>query len=146
MTLYAKPDVPRWMAAHAQWCIALFDLESWDIYMSVSDNPGGHAATIGKRVGSAAPDLRYRHADIEMWRELKEEDGRQAITHEFAHLLLGRIDQNVQHIIKLVPAEYQEHARQLYDDTEEEVIVRLTRAMHDIIPVEIMVRKSARRR
>lgn len=139
MALFAKNDVSEWMTMHAAWCVRLFGLEAWEIYLSLSDDPGGHHAKIGQRVGAAKFETRYLNAKIELWEGLTEDQGKEAITHELGHILLGRIAQNHERLVKLLPSKLRKTAQALYSDAEEETLQRLTRAIHDTIKDEDMI-------
>lgn len=128
-------ETPQWMTDAAQDARALLGIDDgWRIVLELSDAPGGDASNNA----SAACDPVYLNATIEVSPDLLEgDDGRRVILHEMLHVALSPL-YRVLYLGTRHQAKAAKRAlRDQYNDAEEQIIQRMSRAMlRQIKPVE----------
>lgn len=117
--------LPQWIEDYAQEVRALFGLESWEIVVKLSDNPGNDRES----EGHSSVDVRYLTAKIELGRSLDTEKMRTVMMHEMLHVAFAPIEQAHLRVPQLVPKAQRKHARTLLDDGLEQTIERLARGL-----------------
>lgn len=120
-------ETPQWMTDAAQDARTLLGIDDgWRIVLQLSDAPGGDASNNA----SAACDPVYLNATIEVSPDLLEgDDGRRVILHEMLHVALSPL-----YRVLYLGTRHQARAvrralRDQYNDAEEQIIQRMSRAM-----------------
>lgn len=120
-------ETPQWMTDAAQDARTLLGIDDgWRIVLELSDAPGGDAANNG----AAACDPVYLNATITLSPNLQDDDdGRRVILHEMLHVALSPL-YRVLYLGTRHQAKAARHAlRDQYNDAEEQIIQRMSRAM-----------------
>ncbi len=121
-------QVPDWITQCIDEARGVFGVGAeWYVEVKMMDNPGGD----GDNDGACRADAVYLNATLEFARDLEEgERGRRVIFHEVGHIALAQLNLAVGYILSGIFDESQrEIFRKIYDDAEEQVLQRFTRAM-----------------
>lgn len=119
-------DVPDWIIAYAQDCRQLLGIDDgWRIAFTMADPPPGE-----EWAGQTQYDTTYLNATVELATSLADDDaGRQVILHELLHVALAPLYGAAEYAWRAAGAAEGQLLRAVYNDVEENVIQRMSRAM-----------------
>lgn len=123
-----QQPAPPWVVALAQEVRALLGIDDgWYIYFEVTDAPGGDA----DYNGSVRYNTVYLNATIQIATDLQNDpEGQRVILHEMLHIALAPLTHAFEQTLPYVPKPTRKLLRRLYNDNEEQLIQRISRAMH----------------
>jgi hypothetical protein len=120
-------DTPAWIVAWATWAYKVL-LPEWNTTVKVvnklEERDGAHAS----RGGEAEIFSANLEADICFSAALQDNDeGHVVILHEFCHVFIGRMANAAENLV--TSKAVKQTGWKMYDDIEEETVVRLSRIL-----------------
>jgi hypothetical protein len=145
--LYTDDDVPQWVQRMAAWAKEIL-VPDWTVSVHMADYPN---PTSENTTGLTQFLADYMEASITFRRDIADDpSGWLLVCHEFAHVFLARMGSAVKHILSVGDA-FAKLSRgvtqvsdgdtydpqtvicgKLYDDAEEETVVKLSRILVDL--------------
>lgn len=116
--------VPDWIVAEVRYWIDIFNLEGWEIDISLERIVNEHADCMGWCERNA----RYNHAMLHFRTDIAETDAwRKVILHECLHIAMARVDDYVQEaMVPQIAESSQGFAQIVYTQHTESFVQTLT--------------------
>lgn len=126
-------SVPDWVLDYAQDCRRLLGIDDgWRITFTMTDPPAGE-----QWAGQTQYDTAYLNATVELAASLVDgAAGRQVILHELLHVALAPLYGAAEYAWRTAGSAEGLLLRSVYNDAEENVIQRMSRAMSRTIRPE----------